>query len=365
MRGIENKQDSLFSYVSQERRIRENHPMRKLRELVDSILEKMSTDFDRMYAEVGRPSIPPEYLLRASLVQILYSIRSERLLMEELDYNLLFRWFVGLSMDDAVWDHSVFSKNRDRLLEADIAKQFLHHVVGLARDQQLLSDEHFTVDGTLIEAWAGQKSFVKKGTLKPGRKSGDPGNPTVDFHGEERTNDTHQSTTDPEARLYRKSKGKESKLSFLGHVVMDNRHGLVVATSYTRAVGTAERTAGVVMMKKVKGKRKRRLTLGGDKNYDTKDFRDEMRRLNITLHAAQNTKRRGGSALDRRTTRHPGYELSQWKRKLVEEIFGWEKTIGLIRKIKYKGLQLGGWIFTFTNAVYNLLRIRNIIGASA
>ena len=364
MRGIETKQNSLFSYVSQERRIAEHHPMRKLRELVDPIVEKMSPVFDAMYADVGRPSIPPEYLLRASLVQILYSIRSERLLMEELDYNLLFRWFVGLSMDDAVWDHSVFSKNRDRLLEADIARQFLHHVVALARDHQLLSDEHFTVDGTLIEAWAGQKSFVKKDAPKPHQKTDDPGNPSIDFHGEERTNDTHQSTTDPEARLYRKGKGKESKLSFLGHVVMDNRHGLVVSTSYTGATGTAERTAGSTMMKKVKGKRKRRLTLGADKNYDTKDFLEEMKRLNITLHAAQNTKRRGGSALDRRTTRHPGYELSQWKRKLVEEIFGWEKTIGLLRKIKYKGLRLGGWIFTFTNAVYNLLRIRNIIGAT-
>ena len=363
VRGIEDKQNTLFSYVSQEDRIPEHHPMRKLRELIDPILEKLSPAFEKMYAEVGRPSIPPEYLLRASLVQILYSIRSERLLMEELDYNLLFRWFVGLSMDDAVWDHSVFSKNRDRLLEADIAKQLLHHVVDLARDKQLLSDEHFTVDGTLIEAWAGHKSFVRKDTPTP-KRTGDPGNPTIDFHGEKRTNDTHQSTTDPEARLYRKSKGKESKLSFLGHVVMDNRYGLVVTTSYTEATGTAERTAGTTMMKKVKGRGKRRLTLGADKNYDTKDFLEQMRLLNITLHAAQNTKRRGGSALDRRTTRHPGYELSQWKRKLVEEIFGWGKTVGSLRKIKYKGLQLGGWIFTFTNAVYNLIRIRNIIGAA-
>jgi transposase len=361
MRGTENKQDKLFSYVSQENRIPQNHPMRKLRELIDPILQKMSPQFDQMYAEEGRPSIPPEYLLRASLVQVLYSIRSERLLMEELDYNLLFRWFVGLSMDDAVWDHSVFSKNRDRLLDADIAKQFLEHVVALARERKLLSDEHFTVDGTLIEAWAGQKSFVKKDVPPPRQNGGDPGNPAMDFHGEKRTNDTHQSATDPEARLYKKSTGKESKLSFLGHVVMDNRHGLVVGTSYTEANGTAERTAGRTMMKKVKGKRKSRLTLGVDKNYDTADFVHEMRGLNITPHAAQNTKRRGGSTLDERTTRHPGYEISQRKRKLVEEIFGWLKTIGPMRKIKYKGLALGGWIFTFSNAVYNLIRIRNII----
>ena len=361
MRGTENKQDKLFSYVSQEDRIPQHHPMRKLRELIDPILQKMSPTFDTMYAEEGRPSIPPEYLLRASLVQVLYSIRSERLLMEELDYNLLYRWFVGLSMDDAVWDHSVFSKNRDRLLDADIATQFLKQVVALARERKLLSDEHFTVDGTLIEAWAGHKSFVKKDSPPPRQDGDDPGNPTIDFHGEQRTNDTHQSTTDPEARLYKKSTGKESKLSFLGHVVMDNRHGLVVGTSYTHANGTAERTAGRTMMKKVKGKRKKRLTLGVDKNYDTADFVHEMRGLNITPHAAQNTKRRGGSALDERTTRHPGYEISQRKRKLVEEIFGWLKTIGPMRKIKYKGLALGGWIFTFASAAYNLIRIRNII----
>jgi transposase len=364
MRGTENKQDTLFSYVSQEDRIPRNHPMRKLRELIDPILQKMSPQFEKMYADTGRPSIPPEYLLRASLVQILYTIRSERLLMEELDYNLLFRWFVGLSMDDLVWDHSVFSKNRDRLLEADIAQQFLHHVVALAREQKLLSDEHFTVDGTLIEAWAGQKSFVKTGVPPAHKDHDDPGNPTIDFHGEKRANDTHQSTTDPEARLYKKAKGQESKLSFLGHVVMDNRHGLVVRTSYTQATGTAERAAGQAMMKKVKGKSKKRLTLGVDKNYDTADFVQEMRDLGITPHAAQNTKRRGGSALDERTTRHPGYEISQRKRKLVEEIFGWLKTIGPMRKIKYKGLALGGWMFTFSNAVYNLLRIRNIVGAT-
>ncbi|MBI1806819.1 MAG: IS5 family transposase [Ignavibacteria bacterium] len=363
MSGTEIKQSTMFSYVSQEDRIAENHPMRKLKEMIDPLLEKMSPHFNAMYSDVGRSSIPPEYLLRASLVQVLYTIRSERLLMEQLDYNLLFRWFVGLSMDDAVWDHSVFSKNRDRLLEADIATKFLKNVLDLARSHQLLSDEHFTVDGTLIEAWAGQKSFVKKDTPRS-NKSDDSGNPTVDFHGEKRTNDTHQSTTDPEARLYRKGKGKESKLSFMGHVVMDNRHGLVVSTCYTKATGKAERTTATQMMKKVKGKQTRRLTLGADKNYDTKEFVDDMRSLKITLHAAQNTKRRGGSAIDERTTRHPGYQISQWKRKIVEEIFGWIKTIGPMRKTKHKGVERGGWMFTFTNAVYNLIRIRNIIGAT-
>ena len=363
MRGIEDKQSSMFSYVSQEARIPQNHPLRKLREMIDPLLKQMSPQFTRMYSDVGRTSIPPEYLLRASLVQILYTIRSERLLMEQLDYNLLFRWFVGLSMDDKVWDHSVFSKNRDRLLEADIATKFLKQVLGLAREHDLISDEHFTVDGTLIEAWAGQKSFVKS-DVPAHQPPDDPGNPTVNFHGEERTNDTHQSTTDPEARLYRKGKGKESKLSFMGHVVMDNRHGLVVATSYTQATGKAERTAAGKMMKKVKGKRKRRLTCGGDKNYDTLGLVDEMRNLNVTLHAAQNTKRRGGSAIDDRTTRHVGYEISQRKRKMVEEIFGWAKTIGLMRKTRHKGVERGGWMFTFTTAVYNLIRIRNIIGAT-
>jgi len=363
MRGNEDTQDSMFSYVSLEARIPANHPMRKVKELIDPILKKMSPQFDEMYAETGRSSIPPEHLLRASLVQILYTIRSERLLMEELDYNMLFRWFVGLSMDDKVWDHSVFSKNRERLLEGDIATKFLKHVLQLAREHKLLSDEHFTVDGTLIEAWAGHKSFVKKDNPKP-QKTDDPGNPTINFHGEQRTNDTHQSTTDPEALLYKKAKGKESKLCYMGHVVMDNRHGLVVSTSYTQPSGKAERNAATAMMKKIKGKRKDRLTVGADKNYDTFDHVAEMRKMNITLHAAQNVKRRGGSSLDKRTTRHPGYDISQRKRKLVEEVFGWMKTVGLMRKTRHKGLQLGGWMFRFTNAVYNLVRIRNIIAAT-
>jgi transposase len=360
MRGIQNRQSKLFSYVSQEDRIPDDHPLRTLRGMVDPILESMSGRFEKLYSDTGRPSIPPEQLLRALLVQILYTIRSERLLMEQLDYNLLFRWFVGLSMDDEVWDHSVFSKNRDRLLAGDIANEFLKKVLEIARAGNLLSDEHFTVDGTLIEAWAGQKSFKKK-DQKRSSKTDDPSNPTVDFHGESRTNETHQSTTDPEARMMRKGSGKEAKLSFLGHVTIDNRHGLVVATRYTQATGKAEREAGAEMIKRVKRRRKGRLTAGGDKSYDTQDFIAHLRRMEVTPHVAQNDTNRS-SAIDGRTTRHPGYAISQRKRKLVEEIFGWLKTIGLMRKTRHKGVQRGGWMFTFTNAVYNLIRIRNLVG---
>jgi transposase len=360
MRGDQDPQKVLFSYVSQEDRIPEDHPLRKLRTMVDPILKELSPTFNKLYAEGGRPSIPPEYLLRALLLQILYTIRSERLLIEQLDYNLLFRWFVGLSMDDAVWNHSTFSKNRDRLLEGDIAEAFLAKVLDLARSHQLLSDEHFTVDGTLIEAWAGHKSFQKKGKLSK-TKPDDPGNPTVNFHGEERTNDTHQSTTDPESQLWRKGKGKESKLSFMGHVLIENRHGLVVSTRYTQATGKAEREAAEEMIQEVTGKRCIHVTLGGDKNYDTADFVARMREAGVTPHVAQNNTRRS-SAIDRRTTRHVGYEISQRKRKIVEESFGWLKTIGLLRKTRHKGVARGGWVFTFTNAVYNLIRIRNLVG---
>ena len=361
MRGTEGKQKVLFSYVSQEERVPENHPLRKLREMVDPVLERMSGRFRELYSDTGRPSIPPEYLLRSMLIQVLYTIRSERLLMEQLDYNILFRWFVGLSMDDVVWDHSTFSKNRDRLLEGDIAKEFLAKVLNIARGHGLLGDEHFTVDGTLIEAWAGQKTFQKKGKRSKA-KSDDPGNPTVDFHGEKRTNDTHQSMTDPEARLYRKGLGKESKLSFMGHVVIDNRHGLVVSTRYTQATGRAEREAAVEMTKDIKRRRRSRVTLAADKGYDTADFISRMRKFQVTPHVAQNTSNRS-SAIDKRTTHHAGYAISQRKRKLIEQIFGWLKTIGLMRKTRHKGLGRGGWMFTFTSAVYNLIRIRNLQAA--
>jgi transposase len=362
MRGTPTTQQQLFSYVPIDERIPSEHPMRVLREMVDPLLQSMWKQFDRLYSDTGRPSIAPEYLLRATLVQILYSIRSERLLMEQLEYNMLFRWFVGMSMDEEVWDHSVFSKNRERLLTGDIAWKFLEKVLALARTHQLLSDEHFTVDGTLIEAWAGHKSFQKK-DAPASDENNDSGNPTMDFHGEQRTNQTHESTTDPESRLYRKGKGKEAKLSFMGHVVIDNRHGLVVATRYTQATGTAERDAAAELVKEVKRRRKRRLTLGADKGYDTRNFVDTMRTLKVTPHVAQNTANRS-SAIDSRTTRHAGYDISQWKRKIVEEVFGWVKTIGLLRKTRHKGVARGGWMFTFTNAAYNLVRIKNILGGT-
>ena len=362
MRGMQTTQQQLFSYVPIDERIPADHPLRAMRTMVDPLMQTMSKQFDRLYLDTGRPSIAPEYLLRATLVQILYSIRSERLLMEQLEYNMLFRWFVGMSMDEEVWDHSVFSKNRDRLLVGDIAGEFLEKVMDLARSRHLLSDEHFTVDGTLIEAWAGHKSFQKKEKPASHTKD-DDSNPTVDFHGEQRTNDTHQSTTDPESRLYRKGRGKEAKLSFMGHAVIDNRYGLVVSTRYTQATGTAERVAATEMMRNVKRRRTRRLTLGADKSYDTRGFADTMRKQGVTPHVAQNTTNRS-SAIDSRTTRHPGYAISQWKRKIIEEVFGWVKTIGLFRKTRHKGVARGGWMFTFTNAVYNLVRIKNILAGT-
>ena len=363
MRGIQEQQTAMFSYVSEEDRIPADHPLRVMRSMVDPILKRLSRRFGKMYSDTGRPSIPPEQLLRALLVQILYTIRSERLLMEELNYNLLFRWFVGLSIDEDVWDHSVFSKNRDRLLEGDIANEFFDKVLELASERGLLCDEHFTVDGTLIEAWASQKSFKKKNEVAsvPGRDTDDPGNPTVDFHGERRTNDTHQSTTDPEARLMKKGSGKEAKLTFMGHVTMDNRHGLVVTTRYTQATGTAEREAAIEMAKCLRKHHKGRLTLGADKAYDTDNFVVQLGKLKITPHVAQNDTNRS-SAIDKRTTHHIGYAISQRKRKLVEEIFGWLKTIGLMRKTRHKGIRRGGWMFTFTSAIYNLIRIKNIMG---
>lgn len=360
MRGIQDHQGALFSYVSQEDRIPEDHPLRRVREIVDPLLKELSPQFDALYADTGRPSIPPEQLLRALLVQIFYTIRSERLLMEQLNYNLLFRWFVGLSMDDQVWDHSVFTKNRDRLLDGKISEMFLRQVVALARSRKLLSDEHFTVDGTLIEAWAGQKSFQKKGSGSPPPKNDDPGNPTVNFHGEIRRNDTHESTTDPEARLYRKGPGKEARLSFMGHALMDNLHGLVVGCRYTIATGKAEREAAIQMIREKRRRGKeRRITVGADKSYDTADFVQMLQSMNVTPHVAQNNTSRS-SAIDNRTTRHVGYEISQRKRKIVEEIYGWLKTVGFMRKTRYKGVSRGGWMFTFALAAFNLVRMRNL-----
>jgi transposase len=360
MRGDDRPQDGVFSYISLELRVPKDHPLRAVRAMVDQVLKEMSGRFSKIYSPVGRPSIPPEQLLRALLLQVLYSVRSERLLMEQLDYNLLFRWFVGLTMDDTVWDPTVFTKNRERLLDGDIAQAFFDKVRQLAEAQQLLSDEHFTVDGTLIEAWAGHKSFKKKGPSSS-TPPDDPGNPTVDFHGEKRSNKTHASTTDPDARLYRKTHGSESKLCYLGHVLMENRNGLVMGTRITEANGHAERDAALSLVTGVPCDR--RVTLGGDKAYDSREFVDDLRFLKVTPHVAQNTTKRS-SAIDGRTTRHTGYVESQRKRKRVEEIFGWLKTVGLMRKTRHRGRRRVGWMFTFAAAVYNLIRIRNLMAAA-
>jgi transposase len=301
---------------------------------------------------VGRPSIAPERLLRSLLLQIFYSVRSERMLIEQLQYNLLFRWFVGMEMDETVWNHAVYSKNRERLLNEEIAEAFFQRV--LERAKPYMSDEHFTVDGTLVEAWASHKSFrPKDGTGKPSGPGGD-----VDFRGEKRKNQTHESTSDPDARLFTKSRGSEAKLSYMGHVLMENRNGLLVQTFLTEASGRAERDAAMLMAEAIPAGK--RVTLGGDKNYDTREFVRELRGMNITPHVAQNTTNRR-SAVDQRTTRHGGYEVSQRRRKRVEQSFGWMKMIGMLKKVKLRGIHKVGWLFTFTGAAYNLCRLRNLM----
>jgi transposase len=327
-----------------------------MREITDRVLTTLSPQFTKMYASIGRPSIPPEQLLRALLLQVLYTVRSERLLMEHLEYNLLFRWFVGLAIDDPVWDVTVFTKNRDRLLAGDVATAFFHAVRAEAEARQLTSDDHFTVDGTLLEAWAGLKSF-KKVDADDEPPPDDPGNPTVNFHGETRTNATHASTTDPDARLARKGPGKEAKLSYTGHILMENRNGLAVDVTVLPATGTAEREAAIEMVAALPDTG--RVTLGGDKHYDTQAFVAQLRELEVTPHVAQNdTNRR--SAIDGRTTCHAGYAISQQKRKRIEEIFGWLKTVGGLRKLRHRGHARVTWTFTFAVAVYNLVRIRNL-----
>jgi transposase len=358
MRGADDRSDFLFSYVSPEHRVPADHPLRPIRTMTDGALERLSDRFEKLYSDIGRPSIPPEQLLRALLLQHLYSIRSERLLIEQLDYNLLFRWFVGLGMDEPIWDHTTFSKNRDRLLAGEVAMAFFDAVLTEARTHRLLSDEHFTVDGTLLEAWASHKSFRPKDP-----DAGDPpdegGNPTVNFRGERRKNDTHQSTTDPDARLYKKGVGRPAQLAYLGNVLMENRSGLIVDTRVTPADGYGERDAALVMLA---GRRGGRLTLAGDKGYDYPEFVAELRRMAVTPHVAQNTTHRR-SAIDRRTTRHPGYGISQRMRKRVEEAFGWLKTIGLLRKLRHRGGPRVEWSFRFAAAAYNLIRIRNLVYA--
>jgi transposase len=359
MRGQDRQQSNMFSYLSPEQRVRQDHPLRAIRNMTDQALRNMSERFDEMYSEIGRPSIPPEKLLRAQLIQMLYSVRSERLLMEEIDYSVLFRWFVGLNLDEPVWDVTVFTKNRDRLLDGEVAREFLAEVVGQAGERGLTSDEHFTVDGTLVEAWASLKSFQRKGEKE--KTPDDAGNPTVDFHGEKRSNQTHESTTDPDALLARKGNGKEAKLSYCGNVEMENRSGLIVDTELFQANGTAERDAALVMLERIRGEK--RVTAGGDKGYDTKDYVAECRNLNVTPHVAQNTSQRGGSAIDGRTTRHAGYAISQRKRKRIEECFGWLKTIALMRKVRHRGIHKVGWLFTFAAAAYNLVRMRNLLAS--
>jgi transposase len=353
MRGDEDAQAEVWSYIPLAQRVPADHPLRPMRTMVDAVLVELSSQFNQLYSRVGRPSIPPEHLLRALLLQILYSVRSERLLMEQLDYNLLFRWFVGLKADDRIWDATVFTKNRQRLLDGDIARGFFDRVVAHAREGGLLSDEHFTVDGTLIEAWASLKSFKSKGT--PPAPPDDPGNPTVNFHGERRSNATHASSTDPEARLFRKGDAHEAKLYYQGHVLMENRHGLAVDGSLTPATGFAEREQALAMATQLPAG----ATLGADKSYDTRDFVAGLRGLAVTPHVAQNTTKRS-SAIDGRTTRHPGYRVSQRERKRIEEIFGWLKQIGLLRKTRHRGVARVGWMFTFGLAVYNLIRMRNL-----
>ena len=358
MRGPDQQQNHIFSYISPEQRVRKDHPLRTIRAMVDEVLKELSPEFQKMYSKVGRPSIPPEQLLRALLLQMLYSVRSERLLMEEIDYNILYRWFVGLNLDDEVWDATTFTKNRNRLLEAEVAKEFLAQVVKQAQEKGWTSDEHFTVDGTLLEAWASMKSFQprNKKNLPP---PDDPGNPTVNFHGEKRSNQTHESTSDPEAQLARKGPGKEAKLSYSGNLLVENRNGLIVDSRVREASGIAERYAALEMLQDLP--RSNRVTVGGDKGFDTADFVRECRNLWVTPHVAQNLGRRGGSAIDGRTTQQPGYAVSQKKRKRIEECFGWLKTIAQLRKVHHRGTLKVDWIFTFACAAYNLVRMRNLM----
>jgi transposase len=357
MRGSDVGQEGLFSYVSAEARVPKSHPLRKLKLVVDGILASMSAQFDAVYSDTGRPSIAPERLLRALLLQILYSVRSERLLMEQLEYNLLFRWFVGLSMDEAVWDASTFSANRERLLNQDMAREFFRHVLAVARWQELTSDEHFSVDGTLIQAWASHKSFRPREDAEPPADGGR--NASVDFHGEKRTNQTHASTTDPDARLYRKSDAAPAQLGYLGHALMENRHGLIVDVEVTQASGTAEREAAQVMARR--SIHKPGASIGADKAYDTQDFVARLRQHGLRAHVAQNdTNRR--SAIDRRTTRHRGYAISQRRRKLIEEAFGWVKTVGGLRKTRFIGMAKVAAQALFTFAAYNLVRLGGIFG---
>ena len=355
MRGYDNQTEEIFAYVTPESFVPKTHPLRAIRAMADEALKGMDKLFDSMYASTGRYSIPPEKLLKAQLLMILYSIRSNRQLVEQIHYNFLYRWFLGMSLEEKVWDHSSFSTNQERLIGSDVAAEFLARILAQAERKHILSREHFTVDGTLIEAWASIKSFKPKDGPP---STGGGKNETVDFKGKKLKNDTHASVTDPDARLYRKGKTKESKLCYQGHTLMENRSGLIVKTQVTTASGTSEREAAKTMVKKLP-RTTRRITLGGDKGYDTRDFVKELRSLNITPHVAQNDTNRK-SAIDGRTTNHPNYAVSQRIRKRIEEGFGWMKTVGRIRKTMYRGIEKIGWQLDLHAVAYNLVRMKNL-----
>jgi len=367
MRGPDQSSGALFSYIDIEERVPSKHPLRTIRSIVNDVLGSLSSDFEAMYARTGRPSIPPEQLLRALLLQAFYTVRSERQLMEQLDFNILFRWFVGLGMDDAVWDASTFCKNRDRLLEADVSARLLNGVIEHRKVRRLLSREHFSVDGTLIESWASLKSFRPKDGDDTDSDGGGGRNPDRDFHGQKRHNDTHASTTDPDARLYRKGAGKESKLCFMGHALMENRNGLAVGVMVTQASGTAERDAALELV--APHARARRITLGADKAYDVTAFVDDLRALNVTPHMAiqdhrTKTGKRRKTRIDGRTTRHHGYQTSQRIRKRIEEVFGWTKVQAGQAKSKFIGRRRVEASFTLAVAAFNLMRLPRLLGAS-
>jgi transposase len=358
MRGADEQPGSMFSYVSLEERVPQDHPLRAIRRITDRALERLSPRLGTLYINFGRPSIPPEKLLRALLLQALYTIRSERQLMEQLDYNLLFRWFVGLGIDNAVWVPTTFTKNRDRLRDGEIAQAFFDAVLIHADTARLLSDEHFTVDGTLLEAWASHKSFRARDEEPPPPAGG---NPSVNFRAERRLNETHRSTTDPDARLYKKTMGSPARLAYLGHVLMEHRSGLIVRTAVTPATGHGEADAALVMVQSVPGRH--RITVAADRAYDRRPVVEELRRMGATPHVAQYMGQR--SAIDGRTTRHAGYGQSHRKRKLVEQSFGWMKTVAGLRKLHHRGGPLVAWIFTFTAAAYNIVRLRRLLAGTA
>ena len=367
MRGSDQSSGSLFSYIDVEERVPQKHPIRVIKAIVDDVLVSLDAEFERLYEGTGRQSIAPERLLRASLLQAFYSVRSERQLMEQMNYNLLFRWFVGLGNDDPVWDHSTFSKNRDRLLDADVAAKFLEAVLRHPKVKRFLSDDHFSVDGTLVEAWASMKSFRAK---DGGDEPPSPGrNGERDFHGEKRANDTHESKSDPDAKLFKKGVGKESKLCFMGHALMENSNGLVVQAHLTPASGTAEREAAIHMLNKQSPGSTRRITLGADKGYDAASFVGDLRQMAVTPHVARNdaltkTGKRRRSAIDGRTTRHPGYAISLRVRKRIEEAFGWAKTVAGLGRTRLRGTKRVAFKFTFTMAAYNLIRMPRLLATA-